>query len=492
MAQQEQEERDILELTAICKDLFRKYASAESGCSAPQKSAARQQQRFSAIAWDLFTHSETPLDLNVIRPLVSRQIDTIRTRLEFAAVHDTKYHSRSEVLSSHKDIQRRIWIKKLEGTPSDALDAVKEAIDRLEQLGKVILQHSHSEVPTNERDMSLRSTAGPSTRRTTGEAVAKANESNGWSTREKGVDRKQAHITSRASAPPRQISSDDSAIDMGNDCDQNGDRSTLSSMGSSRSMKYFTEAENVHEDATHSDSRLSSPEEGQTVRSKVQTAKQLFHQRKYKEAEEAYRKILQEYPKLMKDDKSSIILVEGNLANALAKQGKNDEAELLYKRVWELSDDTYGEASAQALACKSNLASICEKRGMQGKAVEIYREVLELRKKAEPEGLETLSSSNKLANALMRRGKFDEATDIYTDVYNKMLGTHKDEFGEKHPKTMITLGNLVASLQNKGRSTENRDTFLERMKLGLRVLDLEHPCREWFETRYKELEGSIE
>ncbi|PNP80376.1 hypothetical protein FNYG_05975 [Fusarium nygamai] len=490
MAQREQEERDIWELAAICEDLFQKYASAEPGCSAPQKSAARQQQRFSTIVWALFTHSETPLDLDVIRPLASRQIYTIRTRLEFAALHDTKFHSSSEVLSSLKDIQRRKWIKQLEGTPSDALGAVKEAIDRLEQLGKVILQHSHSEVPTNERGMSLKSTSGASIRQSTGKVVTKTHEPSNWPSREKGAGRKQAHISSMALVPSRQISPDDSAIDMSNDWDQSGDHSTPSSMGAPRGIYDGSEAENVHEGANHSDSRLSSPEEGQTVRSKVQTAKELFHQFKYKEAEADYRKILEEYPKFMKDDKSSIILVEGNLANALAKQGKYDKAEALYKKVRALSDGTYGEASSQALACKSNLASIWEKGGKQEKAVEMYREVLELRKKAEPEGLETLSSSNKLANALMRQAKYGEATDIYTDVYKKMLGTHKDEFGEKHPKTIITLGNLVASLQNQGRSIGNRDTYLESMKLGLEVLDLEHPCREWFETRYKELEGS--
>ncbi|EXL98773.1 hypothetical protein NOF04DRAFT_6325 [Fusarium oxysporum II5] len=149
MAQQELEKRDLSELTAICEDLPKQYASVDPGCSAPRKSAARQQQRFSTITCALFTHFDTSLDLDVIRSLVLKQLVTIRVHLEFAALHDTDFRGTSEVLNSLKDIQGRKWIQKLEGIPSEVLDAVKCTMDRLDELGKAIRQDPDPEVPTD-------------------------------------------------------------------------------------------------------------------------------------------------------------------------------------------------------------------------------------------------------------------------------------------------------------------------------------------------------
>ncbi|EXL70774.1 hypothetical protein FOPG_13459 [Fusarium oxysporum f. sp. conglutinans race 2 54008] len=61
MAQQELEKRNLSELTVICEDLLKQYASVDPGYSAPRKSAARQQQRFSTITWALFTPNYTIL-----------------------------------------------------------------------------------------------------------------------------------------------------------------------------------------------------------------------------------------------------------------------------------------------------------------------------------------------------------------------------------------------------------------------------------------------
>ncbi|KAL5584348.1 hypothetical protein FOVSG1_013737 [Fusarium oxysporum f. sp. vasinfectum] len=221
MAQQELEKRDLSELTAICEDLLKQYASVDPGCSAPRKSAARQQQRFSTITCALFTHFDTSLDLDVIRSLVLKQLVTIRVHLEFAALHDTDFRGTSEVLNSLKDIQGRKWIQKLEGIPSEVLDAVKCTMDRLDELGKVIRQDPDPEVPTDTPDAIHKYVSEEIIRRTTGGVVKETNQAIRLPTRMKRADRKQAHISSKPSMPPRQISSYDTAIDMGNDSDQN-------------------------------------------------------------------------------------------------------------------------------------------------------------------------------------------------------------------------------------------------------------------------------
>ncbi|EXL56004.1 hypothetical protein FOCG_03718 [Fusarium oxysporum f. sp. radicis-lycopersici 26381] len=77
MAQQELEKRNLSELTVICEDLLKQYASVDPGYSEPRKSAARQQQRFSTITWALFTHYDTSLDLDEIWSLVLKQLVAI-------------------------------------------------------------------------------------------------------------------------------------------------------------------------------------------------------------------------------------------------------------------------------------------------------------------------------------------------------------------------------------------------------------------------------
>lgn len=55
-----------------------------------------------------------------------------------------------------------------------------------------------------------------------------------------------------------------------------------------------------------------------------------------------------------------------------------------------------------------------------------------------------LLSYNKLANALIRLEKFNEAILIYKET----LKTHRKVLRKEHPDIIITLGNLVNSLWN--------------------------------------------
>ncbi|KAH6962685.1 hypothetical protein BKA56DRAFT_679466 [Ilyonectria sp. MPI-CAGE-AT-0026] len=69
MAPQELEERDLSELALVCRDLFNKYATLDPACSAPRKSAARQQERFATSDLAVFTRSNISLDCDEIRAL---------------------------------------------------------------------------------------------------------------------------------------------------------------------------------------------------------------------------------------------------------------------------------------------------------------------------------------------------------------------------------------------------------------------------------------
>ncbi|KAF4450004.1 kinesin light chain [Fusarium austroafricanum] len=455
---------------AICEDLFQKYATFDPASSATRKSAAQQQRRFSIIGWASFARDNTSLNCDQVRAVVIKQLVAIRDNLEFAALHDPEFSDKSDVLPLLEDTQRRQWIQQLEGTPFEALEAVESIIDRLIELSKAIRQDTSSEVPTNTPDAA------------TGEVVSKTNEAIHFPTMEKRADRKKAHISSQGSVPSQQTSSYDERVDMGNALDRNSNLSTLAKARSPQSYYDRPGSETIHEQTTHPNSLLSRHEQAQSLKTMVDIGKAHFHRRQYQEAEEEYRKILQQHSKFMEANKPSIILVKGNLANALAKQDKHREAEALYKEMWSLSTDIHGKEHLQTLACESNLASMLEERGEHEEAVKNYRNILALREKTDHSSLETLSSSNKLANALMRLKEFGEAT----DMYKATLKAHRDARREEHPNTIITLGNLANSLQNQGQLEEAKEKYLEAMELGSRVLDAEHPFLDWIGIRRKE------
>ncbi|TVY65936.1 hypothetical protein Focb16_v011192 [Fusarium oxysporum f. sp. cubense] len=80
-------------------------------------------------------------------------------------------------------------------------------MDRLDELGKAIRQDPDPEVPTDTPDAIHKYVSGEIIRRTTGGVVKETNEAIRLPTRMKRADRKQAHISSKPSMPPRQISS---------------------------------------------------------------------------------------------------------------------------------------------------------------------------------------------------------------------------------------------------------------------------------------------
>ncbi|KAI1069133.1 hypothetical protein LB507_006107 [Fusarium sp. FIESC RH6] len=345
-------------------------------------------------------------------------------------------------------MKRQEWIQQLEGTPSEALDAVKCTIDRLFQLSQVMRQRLDNEVTTK-----------------------------------KAAENKQVHITSKVCMPSQQMaSSAGTTMVMEDDTNQKRTFSVSSSINSSFINHSWSGSDSIHKEMMHMPNQETVP----PLESMINGGKALFHQGKYPRAERKYRKAMELHSESIDADPPSSISVKGNLANAIAKQGREDEAEVIYQDIWALSNKIYDEAHTQALACRSNYASVLQKRGKHGEAVKILRHVLGLQKTVEPRGLKTLSSHNRLANALVRMGKYDEAMAIYKES----LLAHEEELGQQDPKTIITLGNLVNALQNQGRSGEAKEQYLKRLELGLGCLHSEHPCRDWISARYEALKES--
>ncbi|KAG4260182.1 hypothetical protein FPRO04_08728 [Fusarium proliferatum] len=509
MALQQLNKRDLPELRNICQELFKKYASPDPECSAPRNRAAQHQQRFSTIDLSFFNRDDTSLYCQKKRELVIKQLVVLRANLEFAALHDIELKKSDLPGNSFEDTVRRELAHQLEGTPSEAMEAVGRILDKLDELrGRGAIPPSpHPGVPIDTQDTTHKSVLGGGVRQAQGEVVNETNKEISLATREKMSDSQQAQISPEISAPSQEISPKETAIEITDNAGRDSSISAPSSMNSSLVNYDCSGFVSILEDTTQPNGQPSNEGQAQTVETtsaqedamqldafyleeqahsiqiKVDNAKVLFHLHMYQEAEAEYDSILALHSEFMKTDNTSTILVEGNLANAIAKQGRIPEAEDLYSKTWVSSAELHGEAHPHTLASRSNYASMLEQRGAYTDAVIIYRHILQVRRTEGHSRLDTISSSNKLANALMRLGEFPEARNIYTET----LQSHIDELGEGHPNTIITLGNLVNSLQNQGKSREAKERYLSRMKLGLRALDCEHPCWDWLRVRFEAL-----
>ncbi|KAM6534807.1 hypothetical protein FALCPG4_004430 [Fusarium falciforme] len=142
MATQELEKSDISVLVSACKDLFTNYHTSYSAPSESRQSAKQQRDRFSVLEPDLavFARSNEFLGCDEIRVLVMGQLSVLRTNLEFVV-----FHSRPDLSSFPKESQGLEWVRQLEGTLSDAFDAIEAIIGRLEQLRAIIRQLSVTE-----------------------------------------------------------------------------------------------------------------------------------------------------------------------------------------------------------------------------------------------------------------------------------------------------------------------------------------------------------
>ncbi|UPK91333.1 hypothetical protein LCI18_002268 [Fusarium solani-melongenae] len=147
MAPQESEKPDIPVLVSACKDLFANYCTSHSAPFESRQNAKQQRDRFSLLEPDLavFARSNEFLGYDEIRTLVTGQLSVLRTNLEFVAPR-----ARSDNSSLPKESQGLEWVRQLEGTLSDAFDAIEAIIGRLEKLKAIIQQLSEAEDDTEK------------------------------------------------------------------------------------------------------------------------------------------------------------------------------------------------------------------------------------------------------------------------------------------------------------------------------------------------------
>ncbi|KAI9828117.1 MAG: hypothetical protein M1832_003644 [Thelocarpon impressellum] len=83
----------------------------------------------------------------------------------------------------------------------------------------------------------------------------------------------------------------------------------------------------------------------------------------------------------------------------------------------------------------------------------------------------TLLSMGNLATSLYHQGRLKEAEELEVEV----LDMRKEVLGLRHPDTLISMGNLAISLQQQGRWKEAEELEVEVLDMRKEVLGLRHP-----------------
>ncbi|CAG1982903.1 unnamed protein product [Fusarium graminearum] len=379
MAPQELKETDLHQLITILRDLFNKYDNTDPASTTLRSSAARQQKRPSTVDWVASAISNTSPEGAEIRTIVTRQLVVIQTNLGFAAMNGTYSPNRPDVLRSLKDTERWNWIQQLEGTTSEALEAIDSAIDRLNKVKGAL------------RDTTI-------------------NERTDW---------KQAHINSDASSTripirettqsfKRKIDYAKSQLDKGN----------------------YKEAEEQYRVILKLSSESTGIGEPCIVSIKCNLANALAKQGQRDEPEILYREALKLSTGCLEETHPNILACRINLARMLEMREKYDEAKGIYRDVLRLQEEAAGPSSLSTLSAKNRLANVLVRLKIFEAAEDIYKETLKAHgdngREEHPSAIITLGN---LANALQNQGQYEEAKTRYLEAKDLC----KKTFNSKHP-----------------------------------------------------------
>jgi tetratricopeptide (TPR) repeat protein len=86
-------------------------------------------------------------------------------------------------------------------------------------------------------------------------------------------------------------------------------------------------------------------------------------------------------------------------------------------------------------------------------------------------GGERLYLAQKCAVSLLSDGRYEEAEELFLQV----MQTTKEVFGNEHPYTMASMGNLASTYRSRGRWSEAEELELQVKETMQRALDGEHP-----------------
>ncbi|KAJ4002988.1 hypothetical protein NW766_012638 [Fusarium irregulare] len=193
-----------------------------------------------------------------------------------------------------------------------------------------------------------------------------------------------------------------------------------------------------------------------------------FYQGRLPEAERLQREGLLIRKELLGYDHAETLVLTSDLASSLRRQGEWEEAEKLDVSIVETWKRLKGEESHKTLNAMNDLATTFSGQDKLEQAKQLYDHVFQVRKRLlGADHIDTVWAMDNLATTF--EGK--EAEEMQRRVIEAKVRT----YGEEHPETLHSKGNLALTLFEQGEVGEAEEIQVQVLDTSKRVLGENHP-----------------
>jgi eukaryotic-like serine/threonine-protein kinase len=202
---------------------------------------------------------------------------------------------------------------------------------------------------------------------------------------------------------------------------------------------------------------------------KSELARLLFLEGQRDAAEKVASQLLEVERRVLGPDDPGRLKTLSTLAQIFQEHGKSRESEQLWRQASDLARRAFGEDSRQFLQAMHKRAIALSDLGELGKAEDILRSVVNAEHRVF--GNPDADTLNSLAGLIHRRGRVQEALDLFSEVSTRQ----QRELGAEHPDTLRVKSNLIIMMGELGRYDEAKALAEEVFETQRRVLGPEHP-----------------
>jgi serine/threonine-protein kinase len=153
-------------------------------------------------------------------------------------------------------------------------------------------------------------------------------------------------------------------------------------------------------------------------------------------------------------DRSEVAASLISLGLLRSDQAKFDDAERLIRQALQIDRASLPPGDPAIATALQALGKVLEDRGSYKEAIQVFKEAVRLRSKPSADKADLAASQIELANTYFYNNQYDEAESLY----QTLLPTYRQLFGEHHPMVAEDLINLGAVQQQRGRY-KDAETF---------------------------------
>jgi len=234
----------------------------------------------------------------------------------------------------------------------------------------------------------------------------------------------------------------------------------------------YAQAEALHRQTLETRRRVLGPEHPDTLESMNNLANSYDDDGKYAQAEALNIQTVEIKRRVLGPEHPDTLSTMNDLANVYANEGKYAQAEALHIQTLEIERRLFGPEHPNTLESMNNLANVYYDEGKYAQAEPLYTQSLEIKRRLfGPEHRGTLMSMNNLAGVYAAQGKYGQAEALHTQT----LEIERRKLGPEHRWTLITMNNLGDDYAAQGKYASAEAIYTQTLEIRRRVLGPEHP-----------------